>query len=138
MTSQRSFEPRAGADRRLKPTQPWDALRPQGRRRLVRRDEERCSPHFVDQIDPISFVMAILLLILTVADGALTLLLLDQGCEEVNPAMGFLIGRSPVEFLMGKYLLTVAGLPFLLVFRHFTLFGTQFRVGHLIPISTLR
>jgi hypothetical protein len=134
MTPERPFEPRVGTDRRQRPTQPWDALRPRGRRRRPRRDEERLAPHFVDRIDPATFVLAVVLLVLTVVDGTVTLLLLGAGCEEVNPAMGYLLSRGPTHFLMGKYLLTIAGLPFLLVFRHFTLFGTRFRVGYLIPV----
>jgi Domain of unknown function (DUF5658) len=78
--------------------------------------------------------MAISLLILTVVDGAVTLLLLGAGCEEINPAMGYLLSRGPIHFLVGKYLLTCAGLPFLLIFRYFTLFRTRVRVGHLLPI----
>jgi Domain of unknown function (DUF5658) len=80
------------------------------------------------------FVLAVLLLILTVVDGTVTLLLLSTGCEEINPAMGYLLSHGPLHFLMGKYALTTAGLPFLLVFRNFSLFRTRFRVGYLIPV----
>jgi len=78
--------------------------------------------------------MAVLLLVLTVVDGVNTLLLLGAGCEEVNPAMGYLLHRGPLYFLLGKYALTTAGLPFLLIFRNFPLFRTRFRVGYLIPM----
>ena len=134
MTPQRPIDPRARTDRRRRPTSPWDALRPGGRRLRPRRVEERQPPHFVDLIDTSSFVLAVLLLVLTVVDGAVTLMLLGAGCEEVNPAMDYLLRRGPLYFLMGKYLLTTAGLPFLLIFRHFTLFRTRFRVGYLLPV----
>ncbi len=90
--------------------------------------------HFVDRIDPSTFFLAVLLLVLTIVDGAVTLLLLGAGCEEVNPAMDYLLRRGPIFFLLGKYALTTAGLPFLLVFRQFPLFRTRFRVGYLLPI----
>jgi hypothetical protein len=121
-------------DRRRRPTSPWDALRQRGRRVRARRDHERDLDHFVDRIDGRTFFLAVLLLVLTLTDGAITLLLLDAGCEEINPAMSYLLSRGPLYFLLGKYALTTAGLPFLLIFRHFTLFRTRLRVGHLLPV----
>jgi hypothetical protein len=99
-----------------------------------RRAEELRQPYFSDQIDAATFALVVALLALTVADGAVTLLLLEAGCEEANPAMRYLIQRGPTHFLLGKYLLTSAGLPVLLVFRNFFLFRTRFRVGYLIPL----
>ncbi len=127
-------EPRARTDRRRRPTGPWDAFRPRGRRGRNRRADERREPYFVDRIDTPTFILAVLLLVLTIVDGAVTLLLLGAGCEEVNPAMGYLLSRGPLHFLLGKYALTTAGLPFLLIFRNFTLFRTRFRVGYLLPV----
>ena len=134
MPPERPIHARAGPDRRRRPTGPWDALRPRGRRALPRRAEERAGPYFVDRIDARSFTLAVLLLVLTIVDGAITLMLLGAGCEEINPAMDYLLGRGPLHFLLGKYALTTAGLPFLLIFRRHTLFGTRLRVGHLLPV----
>ncbi len=134
MTPQRPFDPRGRPDRRKNPTTGWDAFRRRGRRRRPRRLEERQDPYFIDLIDASTFLLAVSLLVLTVIDGAVTLLLLGNGCEEVNPAMGYLLSRGPTHFLLGKYVLTAAGLPFLLIFRQFTLFRTRFRVGHLLPL----
>ena len=134
MRPQHPAGPGERTDRRQRPTSAWDALRTRGRRRRPRRGEERTGPYFVDRIDAATFFLAVILVVLTIVDGALTLVLLGSGCEEVNPAMDYLLRRGPTHFLMGKYLLTTAGLPFLLVFRHFTLFGTRFRVGHLLPV----
>jgi two-component system chemotaxis sensor kinase CheA len=78
--------------------------------------------------------MAVLLVVLTIVDGAVTLILLGAGCEEINPAMDYLLRRGPLYFLLGKYALTTACLPFLLTFRRFPLFRTRLRVGHLLPI----
>ena len=134
MPSERPFDARGRTDRRQKPTSPWDAFRPGGRRSRPRRVEERQEPYFVDRIDPSTFVLAVLLLVLTIVDGAITLLLLGVGFEEANPAMSYLLRRGPLYFLLGKYALTTAGLPFLLVFRNFKLFRTRFRVGYLLPV----
>lgn len=134
MISDRPFDARNRTDRRRNPTTGWDSCRRRGRRARPRRVEERQVPYFADLIDPSTFVLGVSLLILTVVDGAVTLLLLGAGCEEINPAMGYLLSRGPLHFLVGKYLLTSAGLPFLIVFRHFPLFRTRFRVGHLLPV----
>jgi len=134
MPPERPIAARRPSDRRKRPTGPRDALRPRGRRVRVRRDSERGEPHFVDRIDVRTSLLAVLLMLLTLADGAITLLLLGPDCEEINPAMSYLLSQGPLHFLLGKYALTTAGLPFLLIFRHFPLFGTRFRVGHLLPV----
>ena len=134
MRPERPFEPRVPFDRRARQTTGWDAFRRRGRRRRPRRDPERQGAYYVDLIDPPTFVLAVALLVLTVADGVLTLLLLGVGCEEINPAMGYLLDRGPTYFVIGKYLLTCAGLPFLLICRYFPLFRTNLRVGHLLPL----
>jgi hypothetical protein len=105
-----------------------------GRRLGPRREAELAEPYFVDIIDTFTFIMAVLLLVLTIVDGTATLFLLGAGCEEVNPAMDYLLRRGPLYFLLGKYALTTACLPFLLTFRRFPLFRTRFRVGYLLPI----
>ena len=134
MTPPPTHQDRGPIDRRRRPPTAWDAFRPRGRRIRRRRVQERHEPYFVDLIDGSTFGLAVLLLLLTVIDGAVTLVLLGAGCEEINPAMGYLLRQGPTQFLLGKYLLTTAGLPFLLVFRHFPLFGTRFRVGYLLPV----
>jgi Domain of unknown function (DUF5658) len=134
MIPERANDARNGSDRRRRPTRPCDIFRHPARRIRPRRDHERDRDHFVDRIDGRTFFLAVLLLVLTLTDGAITLLLLEAGCEEINPAMSYLLSRGPLYFLLGKYALTTAGLPFLLIFRHFTLFRTKFRVGHLLPV----
>jgi len=134
MIADRANDAQTRSDRRRRPTSPWSAFGHGGRRVRPRRDQDRGRGYFVDQIDGRTFLLAVLLLVLTLTDGAITLLLLEAGCEEINPAMSYLLSRGPLYFLLGKYALTTAGLPFLLIFRHFTLFRTRFRVGHLLPV----
>ena len=73
-------------------------------------------------------------LVLCLIDGLLTIELLDLNSEEINPVMRFLLRRGYFPFLMGKYVLTAAGLPFLVVYKNWPLFGTRFRAGFLLPI----
>lgn len=122
------------ADRRKQPTSPWDALRRGGRRMTVRRDEEREGAYFVDRFDAVTFALILALLALTLIDGLLTIELLDVNSEEFNPLMDHLLSLSHGAFLMGKYVLTAAGLPFLIVYKNYPMFGTRFRVGYLLHV----
>lgn len=78
--------------------------------------------------------MILSLLILTLADGVLTMILIDLFCEEANPLMAVLIEHGPMTFVLGKYLVTAVCLPILLIFQHHRMFGTRFRVRHFFPI----
>jgi hypothetical protein len=77
--------------------------------------------------------MVVALLLLTILDGALTLLLIESHEDEANPLMAYLIQRGELWFVLGKYVLTAAGLPLLVVLKNYPMFGTRFRVGHLVP-----
>lgn len=73
-----------------------------------------------------------MVLVMTLIDGALTVALLDKGCEEANPLMRYLLERGVTAFFVGKYLLTAVFLPVALVMNRYRLFGTRLRVGHLL------
>ena len=126
-----------GADRRRRPTRPWDVLF--GRRRRVgsRRADEDGKPQFADRFSRANFWFAVLLLVLTIADGVITLVLLDAGCEEVNPLMRYLLNHGPMAFLLGKYLITAAFIPVTLALNRSFVFGRRFRVGYLLPVFVL-
>ena len=84
----------------------------------------------------ITLALVVGVLALSILDGVLTIELLDINSEEVNPVMRFLLGLGGGHrpFLLGKYVLTAVGLPFLVVFKNWPLFGTRFRVGFLLPV----
>jgi hypothetical protein len=125
---------RARSDRREKPTSPWAALPPAGQRVKNRRIEEHRQPYFTDRFSPVIFFGVLALIVATLVDATLTLYVLQGGGSEANPVMERLLDHSAEAFVIGKYLLTVIGLPVLLIFRNHYLFGTQLRVGYLIPI----
>jgi len=125
---------RRQTDRRVRPTSPLDAFRRGGRRASPRRGEESRGAFFVDRFDTITFAMVLTLLSLTILDGFLTIELLEMNGEEANPLMGYLLNRGPLAFLLGKYVLTAIGLPFIVVYKHYPLFGTRFRAGFLLPV----
>jgi hypothetical protein len=120
-------------DRRKRPTSPLGALRRRGRRKSPRRGEELAGNFFVDRFDALTLAMIVGLLGLTITDGVLTIELLDRNSEEINPLMAHLLGRGHHVFLAAKYILTAAGLPFLVVFKNYRLFRTRIRIGYLFP-----
>jgi hypothetical protein len=134
MDSQPSDEQRTVIDRRKRPTSPWDVFRRGGRRIRNRRLEEHRQNYFVDRFSSVTFVWIIALLVLSLVDGVMTLQLVDTDCQELNPLMSYLLGKGMTTFLVGKYVLTAAGLPLLLIYQNFYLFRTPFRVGYLIPL----
>ena len=124
---------RSQPDRRREPTSPWAAFLPAGRRLRNRRADEHRRPYFVDRFPPSLLLLVLLLLAASILDAVLTLRLLQAGSQEINPLMNLVLGHGVEPFVLIKYVLTVAGLPLLLIFRNFYLFGTRMRVGHLIP-----
>jgi Domain of unknown function (DUF5658) len=127
-------EQRNRADRRLRPTSPFDALCRSGRRTYPRRERERRGSYFVDRFDAMTLAMIVGLLALTIADGVLTIELLDTNSEEVNPVMAHLLMKGNNVFLLGKFVLTAAGLPYLVAYKNYRMFGTRFRVGLVLPM----
>jgi len=137
MDSEMDVDQRKQPDRREVPTGPWSALPPAGRRMRARRASERRLPYFVDRFSPAMFIVVLLLIIASLVDAVLTIQLLQAGGDEINPLMDRLLDLGVMPFLLGKYALTVSGLPLLLIFKNHYMFGSRIRVGHLIPIAVL-
>jgi hypothetical protein len=127
-------EKRAQSDRRQSPTSAWSAFVPTGKRMAARRAAEHRRPYFVDRFSVWMFVFILLLLFASLTDAVLTIYVLQAGGDEINPVMGHLLSYGVMAFVLGKYLLTVFGLPLLLIFKNYYLFGTRLRVGHLIAV----
>lgn len=125
---------RSPSDRRRVPTGPADAFRLSGRRQSVRRRNEREGPFFTDRFNLLTLAYIVSVLLLCIVDGALTIELLDVNSEEANPVMRFLLAQGHRHFLVGKYVLTAAGLSFLVVYKNWPVFGTRFRAGYMLPI----
>ncbi len=125
---------RASSDRRVEPTGPWAALawRP-GRRVENRRATDRRRTYFVDRFSPALWIGVLALVAGSLIDAVFTLHSLDRGGREINPLMGGLLRHGAAAFIAGKYLLTVLGLPLLLIFKNHRLFGGRVLVGQLIP-----
>lgn len=109
----------------------WIALS-SGRRRSMRRQDERCQPHYVDIYDDSRLLLWTLgIVAFCILDAFLTLMILDQGGIELNPVMAFLLGIGTSAFIYTKYLFTALAVIFILFHVNFRLFGLPVR--HLLP-----
>ena len=90
------------------------------RRRGGRRAGEHESP--VDFHEPYLLRLAIAMLVLSVADGFLTVTLLNGGAEEANPVLAFVLDEHPRLFAAIKMGLTGLGVVLLVAMARARLF----------------
>lgn len=100
-----------------------------GRRREYRRAEDRVNGH-VDYYDLRVVLVVLGVFLLSVADAAFTLTLLDLGAAvEANPLMRYLIDMDVRVFINLKIAITGAGLIFIAAYSNLRLFNC-FRIKH--------
>jgi Domain of unknown function (DUF5658) len=78
------------------------------RRRGNRRGE--AVDGLLDWHEPHLLFLAIMILLMSVTDAFLTLTLINEGANEANPIMAFLLERTPRLFITAKMLLTGGGI----------------------------
>jgi hypothetical protein len=99
------------------------------RRRNSRRTDAR-SLRDLDWHPPQWLAVAVLIVVLSCVDAALTLTLLNQGAYEVNPIMAAIVGGSALVFTLVKVGLTGGGVVLLTLAARMRAFGK-------IPVSLL-
>ncbi len=82
----------------------YGSFKPRRRRPPRRRDDPRY--HAVDWHAAHLLAVATGILLLSVTDACLTLALLAQGAEEINPVMAFVVGRGAAMFAVAKMAMT--------------------------------
>ena len=114
---------RGRTDRRVKPTPLLSRYTlTGGRRKTVRRNDDRRRHIFVDLYDTRLFIAIFILLILNVLDGFLTLLLVRENIiVEANPIMAFCLDYGHVPFFFVKYLLMAVSLLIFCISKGFKL-----------------
>jgi hypothetical protein len=120
--SQLELERRSEPDRRISVVRAllYGSVRP--RRRGPRRSgEQRIGA--VDWHHPWWLAIGVLVVALSCADAALTLLLIDSGAYEVNPLLAPLVRGSAVAFILFKVALTGGGIVCLTLLARAKLFG---------------
>lgn len=98
---------RSEPDRRKRPTPMFSRYSIRGRRKTVRRKEDRRKHLYVDRYGSSLFVMLMGILLLGVADALFTIYhVCENDAVEMNPIMDFFLGLSPKVFFHVKYILT--------------------------------
>jgi hypothetical protein len=100
------IERRSGIDRRETRLGGIRRLFFSGRRRNLRRADDRRKLALLDYYSPKIFAIIVAILFLSLADAVLTLLLISQGAVELNPVMAYFLSKGDSTFLIVKYLLT--------------------------------
>ena len=101
------------------------------RRRAPRRDGDAGLSH-VDWHQSRWLAVAILVLLLSTADGLLTLQLLQLGAYEANPFMRPFVEGDGLMFALVKLALTSGGVVLLTLLAHARAFGRRVPVGALL------
>lgn len=109
-------ERRRRADRRARPTRPWDGLRGWRRRSASRRTADQ--EIYVDVFSARDVAVLLGIFVLNVFDALFTLVYLSQGGGEANPVMDALLRISDAAFLVQKCLVVGLWLLFLTVHKN--------------------
>jgi hypothetical protein len=91
-----------------------------------RREPRRCGEAILSGIDwyaPQWLAIAVLIVVLSCVDAALTLSLIEHGAYEMNPVMASLLGGSATAFTAVKIGLTATGVVLLTVLVRMRAFG---------------
>jgi hypothetical protein len=105
-----------------------------GSRRHYRRNQDARKFYFVDLYSPFSAFVLIFTLILSITDAFLTLNLVGEGVQELNPVMDFFLKLGPFQFILVKWFLTAFGLISLLVLKNYYLWQGRVRTVAVLVI----
>ena len=112
------IERRSGKDRRKTRFSSIRRLIFSGRRRQLRRADDRRKLAVLDHYSPKLFAVIVAILILSLVDAVLTLVLLSHGAVELNPVMAFFLAKSDSVFLFAKYLLTAGSVTIVVLINY--------------------
>jgi hypothetical protein len=115
-------ERRSGPDRRRKVMRALLVGSFNPRRRRPRRDDER-HVAALDWHHPQWLAVAMLIVLLSVADALLTITLINLGASEANPLMEPLVSGAGYGFAFWKFGLTAGGVMLLTLLARMRMFG---------------
>ncbi len=136
MKKQMTFttERRSGKDRRVKRSGNLRWFLKTGQRRQIRREADRQKINELDSYPTELFVVIVLVLGLSVADGVLTLWLIDKGATELNPVMAYYLKQGPHVFMLAKYLITASVVIIAVVMNNAFLRLLKIQFGQLLKV----
>jgi len=109
---------RSEKDRRSQDVPDIKSLFIYGRRKKIRRKDDKYKIFYFDQYSSRIFVAIVLILFLSIIDAFLTLFLIDCGASEINPIMAYFLNFGPFTFMGVKYFLTCYSIIVLLIFNN--------------------
>ena len=123
---------RSGKDRREKRFNLFQRPFASGRRRSMRRQADRRRFYLFDYYSPKIFFAVTLVLLLSVVDALLTLWLIGEGAQEVNPVMAYFLNIGPNAFMAAKYLITSASVVIVVLFNYILIQRVHLQMGDLL------
>jgi hypothetical protein len=112
---------RSFLDRRKKPTPRWSWFTFFGRRRALRRKNDREKGGYVDRYSYIFFFLLVLILGLNILDSLFTLMIIDLGGHEFNPLVRAFIELHGDMFWIWRFVIASVALILLYLHRGFIL-----------------
>ncbi len=104
------------------------------RRHQARREICLNTSHYADNNHaPVLFAMTIAIMGLSCTDAFFTLMLIQQGAQEMNPVMNRLLEINVQLFVSVKLAITASCLIFILAHRNFWLFKRIVRTYYILP-----
>ena len=127
-----AIERRSGKDRRKRSF--YFLRRPlsPGRRRTLRRKSDRCRFFLFDYYSPKLLYAIVLVLLLSVVDALLTLVLIGEGAQELNPVMAYFLAFGPNIFLLVKYVITSVSVVIVVLLNYIVVQRIWFPMGELL------
>ena len=132
-----SNENRNDPDRRKRQIPPLKYIIFGGRRKSIRRDEDKNKFIILDDHGLGIFAVAIIILAFSALDGLFTLYLISSGAKEINPLMSSLIDLNPRFYLAVKCIVTTIGIIILIVLRNYKSRLLGIRISRLLTTTAL-
>lgn len=126
---------RSTGDRRRKRMPQLRYLVAGGRRRAVRRLEDSHRIVLLDRYSPKLFAAILGILGLSLLDAFLTLYLIEQGSNELNPVMDYFLKKGPQVFTVAKYALTCIAVLIFLALANSVVPRSNFRAKKLFSYA---
>jgi hypothetical protein len=108
-----------------------------GRRRDLRRSEDRQKVVLLDQYPKPLLIAAAVVLLLSLGDAVMTLFLVSHGAIELNPIMDYFLKAGSVYFVVVKYSLTAAAVTIVLLLNYYRLRGLNIHVRSFLSLFTV-
>jgi len=110
-----------------------------GRRRTIRREEDKGRHIFLDKYGLLLFITLLLLLLLSITDAYLTLTLVKAyNATELNPVMAFYLEYGSVTFFLEKFLFTSVAVFIFCVFNHFAVVKISLALAIIIYLGVVQ